>query len=147
MASPRYVILVFLVAALGYSSAQESEDPIVTKLKINIIVCKNENPKCMQTCIFQKMGIINDKGRYIEKKAVDWMKIAVKKGTLDQNQASNITKACNRLNNKIVDGCKRGDEVQECLNKEISKFGVASPASVRTKMNERMKLKRAGVKV
>ncbi|XP_063631966.1 uncharacterized protein LOC134803195 [Cydia splendana] len=122
MASVRYVVAVVLVTVLVYCYA---EDPLVKKMQHHIKSCKNETPKCMHQCLFKKMGIINKAGQYVDRKAVEWMKIATNGGIITQPQAVKIAKICNRVNNKkLSNGCHLAEQVSVCINKEMEKMGV-----------------------
>ncbi|XP_063390898.1 uncharacterized protein LOC134676432 [Cydia fagiglandana] len=123
MASVRYMLVaVLLVTVLVYCSAK---DQLVKKLKEHVDSCKNETPKCMHKCIFKKMGIINKAGQYVDKKAVEWMKIATNGGILTQPQAIKIAKICNRGNvTSNSNGCHLAEQVSLCINKEMEKMGV-----------------------
>ncbi|XP_063371166.1 uncharacterized protein LOC134659454 [Cydia amplana] len=121
MASLRYVVAVVLVTVLVYCSALH---PLVRRLQFHVNSCSNETPECMHQCIFKKMGIVNKNGQYVERKAVEWMKIATDKKILTRSQTIKIAKTCNSVNkssSKRSKGCHLAEQVSVCMHNEMLK--------------------------
>ncbi|XP_063390941.1 uncharacterized protein LOC134676487 [Cydia fagiglandana] len=76
---------------------------------------------CKVLCLYKTMEVLDNDNLYVESKMLQWMKISIFDGLITQGQAVQIAAACNRVNNIVYPGCKRGEQVELCIVTETAK--------------------------
>ncbi|XP_063627475.1 uncharacterized protein LOC134798980 [Cydia splendana] len=85
---------------------------------------KITNETCVKLCIMKKLGVIDERGWYVESKGTEFINSIFPTDVIIDNQESifqQIAQTCNRVNNHVSNNCHRGEEVANCLNEEMEK--------------------------
>ncbi|XP_063627427.1 uncharacterized protein LOC134798926 isoform X2 [Cydia splendana] len=85
---------------------------------------KITNETCVKLCIMKKLGVIDERGWYVESKGTEFIKSIFPTDVIIDNQESifqQIAQTCNRVNKHVSNNCHRGEEVAKCLNEEMEK--------------------------
>ncbi|XP_063632222.1 uncharacterized protein LOC134803352 [Cydia splendana] len=111
------------VKEIEAGTEQEKREPGLESWYAVIIECRKSKFDCILGCLFNKMGVLADTGRYDESRMLEWMKFPVDIGVVTENQAKQMAEECYRVNGAENDQlCARGQLLWECLNDEMDRL-------------------------